>query len=372
MRVLLWSSLALLAVTLVIVILAIGGSGGSCGGGSGPVGGVPANLVALYEGADATYQLGPQGAAVLAAINFVETGFGHNLSTSTAGAVGWMQFMPATWATYRVTPTGRPAPNGPAGWNDPADAIYTAAKYLRANGAPGNWQTAIYGYNHATWYVQEVVARAQAYYQQGVTGTPGGGPTFVSLGGPASATAGASCQAASGVGTVPGTQAQIDPTTGAALAPANAPPQVQAMIAAGDRIIHFDYQWGGGHANPALSDSQTNPQPQGGQLPGQNGTPGYDCSGATSYVLWGGGFGNSILGGSTLTSGQFESVGLPGPGKWVTWYANGGHVYIEVAGIYLDTAAGAGRPPNPPSTGPRWTPAGSGPAGFVARHPPGL
>jgi hypothetical protein len=292
------------------------------------------------------------------------------MSTSSAGAVGWMQFMPATWASYRVTPTGQPAPNGPAGWNNPDDAIYTAAKYLRANGAPGNWQAAIYGYNHAGWYVQEVVARAQTYYQQGVTGTASGGPTFVSLGGAASA--GASCPAASGVGTVPGEKAQIDRTTGVALAPANAPPQVQAMIAAGNRIIHFDYQWGGGHANPALSDSQTNPQPQGGLGPGQNGTPGYDCSGATTYVLWGGGFGTSVLGGGSLTSGQFESVGDPGPGKWVTWYASVGHVYIEVAGIYLDTAAGAGQPPNPPSTGPRWTPVGSGPAGFVARHPPGL
>ena len=363
--------LALLALTMLIVVLAVGGSGGSCSGGaSGPVGGVPANLVPLYQGADAKYQLGPQGASVLAAINFVETDFGQNMSTSSAGAVGWMQFMPATWASYRVTPTGQPAPNGPAGWNNSDDAIYTAAKYLRANGAPGNWQAAIYGYNHAGWYVQEVVARAQKYYQQGVTGTASGGPTFVSLGGAASA--GASCPAASGVGTVPGEKAQIDRTTGVALAPANAPPQVQAMIAAGNRIIHFDYQWGGGHANPALSDSQTNPQPQGGLGPGQNGTPGYDCSGATTYVLWGGGFGTSVLGGDSLTSGQFESVGDPGPGKWVTWYASVGHVYIEVAGIYLDTAAGAGQPPNPPSTGPRWTPVGSGPAGFVARHPPGL
>ena len=71
-------------------------------------------------------------------------------------------------------------------------------------------------------------------------------------------------------------------------------------------------------------------------------------------------------------SGELESVGYPGPGKWVTIYATAGHAYIEVAGIYFDTAAGLGNPPNPPTTGPRWSTVGTGPAGFVARHPPGL
>jgi hypothetical protein len=56
----------------------------------------------------------------------------------------------------------------------------------------------------------------------------------------------------------------------------------------------------------------------------------------------------------------------------VTIYSNAGHAYIEVAGIYLDTAAGLGNPPILPSTGPRWSTVGTGPAGFVARHPPGL
>jgi hypothetical protein len=146
------------------------------------------------------------------------------------------------------------------------------------------------------------------------------------------------------------------------------------MIAAGNRINHFDYQWGGGHANPSLSDNQTNPQPQGGERPGDNGTPGYDCSGATDHVLYGGGLGN-LIGNTDPASGALEGAGDPGPGKWVTIYANGDHAYIQVAGIYLDTAAGYGRPPiltPPPSTGPRWSPNGTGPAGFIASHPPGL
>ena len=75
---------------------------------------------------------------------------------------------------------------------------------------------------------------------------------------------------------------------------------------------------------------------------------------------------------SAPASTTLESVGEPGPGRWVTIYANAGHAYIEVAGIYFDTAAGEGNPPNPPSTGPRWSTVGTGPAGFVERHPPGL
>jgi hypothetical protein len=79
-----------------------------------------------------------------------------------------------------------------------------------------------------------------------------------------------------------------------------------------------------------------------------------------------------MLSGSVLDSTGLESIGDPGPGRWVTVYANAGHAYIEVAGIYLDTAAGLGNPPNPPPTGPRWSTTGTGPAGFVPRHPPGL
>jgi hypothetical protein len=93
---------------------------------------------------------------------------------------------------------------------------------------------------------------------------------------------------------------------------------------------------------------------------------------ATSYILWGGGLGQSLLGGAVDDSTALESVGDPGPGRWVTIYANAGHAYIEVAGIYLDTAAGLGNPPNPPPTGPRWSTVGTGPAGFIARHPPGM
>jgi hypothetical protein len=118
--------------------------------------------------------------------------------------------------------------------------------------------------------------------------------------------------------------------------------------------------------------NQKSPDPA--AFPGEeeNGGPGYDCSSATDYVLYGGGFGQTLLGSQAPASTTLERVGDPGPGKWVTIYANAGHAYIKVAGVYLDTAAGLGNPPNPPPTGPRWSTAGTGPAGFVARHPPGL
>ena len=162
---------------------------------------------------------------------------------------------------------------------------------------------------------------------------------------------GPSCGAALGTPLVPGTKAKILPS-GDAAAPADAPVVVQQMIAAGNRIDHFAYSYGGAHGDPAQTMNQTNPNPA--AVPGaeENGGPGYDCSSATSYVLWGGGLGQSLLGGGVLVSGDLESVGLPGPGRWVTIYANAGHAYIEVAGIYLDTAAGLGNPPNPPADRP--------------------
>jgi hypothetical protein len=123
--------------------------------------GVPAVLVPIYRRAAAAYGLGPQGPAVLAAINGIETAFGTNLNVSSAGAVGWMQFMPATWAGYGVDGDG----DGVKDPYDPEDAIHAAANYLRASGAPGDWYTAVFAYNHADWYVAEVLANAQCYGQ---------------------------------------------------------------------------------------------------------------------------------------------------------------------------------------------------------------
>jgi Transglycosylase SLT domain len=125
--------------------------------------GVPAVLVPIYQRAATAYGLGPQGAAVLAAINGIETAFGTNLNVSSAGAVGWMQFMPETWAGYGVDANG----DGVADPFNPEDAIFAAASYLRAAGAPADWYSAVFAYNHADWYVTEVLTNAQCYGQLG-------------------------------------------------------------------------------------------------------------------------------------------------------------------------------------------------------------
>jgi len=121
--------------------------------------GVPPILIPMYQRAAATYGLGPQGAAILAGINQVETAFGTNLNVSSAGAVGWMQFMPATWETYGVDANG----DGVRDPYNPEDAIFAAARYLSAAGMPGNTYDAIFAYNHADWYVAEVLANAACY-----------------------------------------------------------------------------------------------------------------------------------------------------------------------------------------------------------------
>jgi soluble lytic murein transglycosylase-like protein len=131
--------------------------------------GVPAVLIPIYQRAAAAYGLGPQGPSVLAAINEIETAFGTNLNVSSAGAVGWMQFMPETWTGYGVDANG----DGVADPYNPEDAIFAAASYLSAAGMPADTYGAVYAYNHADWYVVEVLANAQCYAQLGnaVAGT---------------------------------------------------------------------------------------------------------------------------------------------------------------------------------------------------------
>ena len=96
---------------------------------------------------------------VLAAINKVESNFGQNMGPSTAGAIGWMQFMPDTWARWGIDANG----DGVADpWNA-EDAIYSAARYLAASGAATDIASAVFSYNHAQWYVDEVLQLAQGY-----------------------------------------------------------------------------------------------------------------------------------------------------------------------------------------------------------------
>jgi murein DD-endopeptidase MepM/ murein hydrolase activator NlpD len=97
--------------------------------------------------------------SVLAAINKIESNFGQNMGPSSAGAIGWMQFMPDTWARWGTDANG----DGVADpWNA-EDAIYSAARYLAATGAASDISGAVFSYNHAQWYVDEVLQLAQQY-----------------------------------------------------------------------------------------------------------------------------------------------------------------------------------------------------------------
>jgi hypothetical protein len=431
------------------------------------ISGVPPVLIPIYQGASAKYGLGPQGPAILAGINAVETAFGTNLGPSSAGAEGWMQFMPETWATYGVDANG----DGVADPNNPEDAIYAAAGYLKAAGMPADTYGAIYAYNHADWYVEEVLANAGCYADEV------GSNSFSAIGlGPQIPVL--TCEAAPdwkhripeeylqafedaaaryelgkrGVWTLaaiarlesrfgrgmskhqlntegalgldpmewrryavdgdndgkvrhrdiadsaatlarmiwsrgsiqagvfthnqaewyvdevlqeageieggckvryidwriaplatgfeaPGPNAVLTPE-GLAAAPQSAPPAIKAVIAAANSIADTPYVWGGGH--------------------GSWYSYGYDCSGAVSFALYGGG-----LLDTPLTSGSLESYGEPGPGRWITIYANATHTYMTVAGLRWDTVGDA------EGTGPRWHVEPPYPDGFVVRHPPG-
>ncbi|HVS99821.1 MAG TPA: lytic murein transglycosylase [Solirubrobacterales bacterium] len=428
---------------------------------------VPPQLIPIYQRASAQYGLGPQGAAILAGINAVETGFGTNLGPSSAGAEGWMQFMPSTWATYGVDADG----DGVADPDDPEDAIFAAAGYLSAAGMPADTYGAIYAYNHADWYVSEVLADAGCYaaevgdpaftqaglapqievlrcepgaawkkqipaayleafddaaarYELGKRGvwalaaiarlesSFGRGMTKKELGETGALGLEASewkryrvdgdgdghirhadifdsaatlareiwskgsleagvfahnqaewyvqevlreaeeieggCKVSSvawrvaplaAETAVAGAEAVLQPN-GLAAAPAAAPPAVKAAIAAANSIVTTPYVWGGGHASFY--------------------SYGYDCSGAVSFALYGGG-----LLDTPLTSGALESYGEPGPGKWITIYANATHTYMVIAGLRWDTVGDAH------GTGPRWHAEPPYPEGFVVRHPAG-
>jgi cell wall-associated NlpC family hydrolase len=128
--------------------------------------------------------------------------------------------------------------------------------------------------------------------------------------------------------------------TGVALAPPDAPEAVKGVINAANTIVGRPYIWGGGH--------------------GSWYSQGYDCSGSVSFALFGGG-----LIPRPLTSSDLERWGAPGPGKWISVYANAGHTFAEIAGLRWDTVGDEN------GTGPRWHLAPAPGDGFVVRHPPG-
>jgi cell wall-associated NlpC family hydrolase len=190
----------------------------------------------------------------------------------------------------------------------------------------------------------------------GLTGAPSGGPSAAPASAPTAPSTSTGGPVVRGGGggltgptvastvvhpTVPGTQAKI--INGVAFAPAFAPASVQRAIWAGDAIDTKPYILGGGH--------------------GSWKSPGYDCSGAVSFVLHAAGMLKT-----SEDSGQFESWGQTGLGQWITVFTNPDHAFVEIAGVRFDTSAEDD--PNPaPGSGPRWRPFMDDAPGFMARHP---
>jgi peptidoglycan hydrolase-like protein with peptidoglycan-binding domain len=130
---------------------------------------------------------------------------------------------------------------------------------------------------------------------------------------------------------------------GLVVAPADAPPVLREIINAANKIAHKPYIYGGGHQSWISA--------------------GYDCSGSTSYALHAAG-----LVSVPEDSGEFESYGSGGRGRWITMWANGGHVYMQIAGLWFDTAAQSSSNGNDRWSNERISPS----SGFIERHPDGL
>jgi transglycosylase-like protein with SLT domain len=364
---------ALLTLTFMLVaaLAAVGGASSTVAGES-PGGAseqgvstfayreIPSSYLQLYQAAAQRYGL---DWAVLAGIGRVECDHGRDPDPSctqegaanAAGAAGPMQFIASTWARYGIDGDG----DGKLDRWDPADAIYGAANYLRASGAPGDYGHAIFAYNHAGWYVAEVESWAARYRAPASSEEP-----LVSGAeqGPAAEGAQVRMQGESStpVRFIAGSQAALAPEDGhLALIPAATPARVQAMLVAGNELQELPYG-PGGHPDPrgALEE---------------------DCSSTVNYVLYRAGVRPiaEIVATNPLAQ-DYVRWGAPGAGRWVTIYATDAptpHVFIVIAGMRLDTShSGSDVGPNRGQDGPRWRIFDRIPtwAHWSVRHPPGL
>jgi hypothetical protein len=323
---------------------------------------IPPAYLSDYQQAGQRYHL---DWAILAGIGRVECDHGRDPDPSctregavnSAGAGGPMQFLAGTWAAYGVDGDG----DGRKDRWDPADAIFGAANYLKASGAPGAYKKAIFAYNHAEWYVAEVERWAAKYRGPPATSparpVAGGGGDIGGGGGGGGRVEG---ESPTPIRFVTGERAVLDPTDGhLALVPEAAPVTVQAMVVAGNELQELPYG-PAGHPDPrgALNE---------------------DCSSTVNYVLYRSGVRKieEIVRDNPLAQ-DYPRWGAPGPGRWVTIYATTegtDHVFIVIAGLRLDTSHnGTDVGPNKNEDGPRWRILNEIPtwAHWSVRHPPGL
>ncbi len=347
------------ALFLVAVTIAASGAGSDLESGSRvnyapppAIAEIPANYLALFRSAAARYGL---DWTILAAIGKVECDDGrdpdpsctHEGAVNGAGAGGPMQFIASTWSRYGVDGDG----DGRRDRWDPADAIFGAADYLRASGAPADYSRAILAYNHATWYVREVEELAARYRRLAAPsggGTEAGGPELLRA---------LQRRTPTPVQPIEGERAFLAPGNGhLALIPTGLPAAVQAMLVAGNELQELPYG-PGGHPDPVGAREE-------------------DCSSTMNYVLYRAGIRTlSEIVRENPVAESYTGWGDPGPGRWVTIYASPGHVFATIAGLRLDTSHnGTDTGPNRDQDGPRWRIFPSIPtwAHWSVRHPPGL
>jgi hypothetical protein len=290
---------------------------------SGSHGGVPADYYPWLTEAAARYELGPRGASIVAAIHYVESDWDRSPLPGVApgthnymGAEGPGQFLESSWEEYGVDADG----DGRKDAYSVPDSVFATARLLRADGAPRDWPGAIYDYNHAWWYVHEVLAKAASLHIA------------------------ATCSLVA---------EPLGRTAARSLARLKA-----AAIWIESRRLH--YCWGGGHGpEPGPSPGSYCWSAAGEQIPGAP-EDGLDCSGAVRWLLVLSGFPDP----GPLVSNQLGARYPSGPGREVTIYSNVDHVWIEIEGRDWGTASSNFA--HGPGYGPQVT------EGFATSHPAGL
>lgn len=300
---------------------AVGQSGASCAVAPGKTGEVPANYFPWLTQAAERYRLGPRGAAIVAAVHWRESDYGRSTlpgvqpgTTNYMGAMGPGQFLEESWPPFGVDADGD-------GVKDPysvPDSIFATARLLRYHGAPGDWRAALYGYNHAWWYVDEVLAKAEELGELAV----------------------GECE--TGVGIEGEGLERVE------------------SVARWIESRRLPYCWGGGHGpKPGPSGGEYCWNASNEKVYGSS-AQGLDCSGAVRWLLVLSGYKDP----GGIVSGEFANVYPSGPGEQVTIWSNGVHVFITIAGRDWGTSE------TNYAHGPGY--AEHSKAGFVASHPPGL
>jgi hypothetical protein len=290
------------------------GEGGCTVSGKGSE--IPANYFPWLPEAAAKYKLGPKGVSIVAAIHYVESDWGQSPlpgvapgTHNSAGAEGPGEFLVPSWEAYGVDGNG----DGVKDVYSIPDSVFGTANLLHADGAPQDWHGAIFDYNHAEWYVEEVLEKAASLHVKTM------------------------CTAGSG-----------ELAAGAAESLERIESVAKWMES---KKIH--YCWGGGHG--------VKPGPSGGT--GEfcpPGTEGLDCSGSVRWLMVLSGYPDP----GGLVSNELGAQYPSGVGKEVTIWSNPDHIWMEINGRDWGTATSNFS--HGPGFGPQST------AGFAPSHPPGL